>query len=215
MNVGGRNIKPKGERQCPKCGKPVKRGFQKYCSRECAPLSHIPNRVTAPKLSRSEWRTDESDGTGASGYYRQFLDRSSKTENEIKKDTTPIPASTTGEDMRTKNETLIEKVNGTTGDESTIRNSGPKRDLEESNETPSTDLTTPLISSEGAKYLHLNLIDSTAKHLHGLMKSIAVDHPEIRNSPQMVNAACNCAKNMRELLRLKLDVVKESKEWAQ
>lgn len=75
--------------------------------------------------------------------------------------------------------------------------------LEEQSSTSSAE---PLIS--------MHLIDDSVTHLHGLMKGIASEAREAekrRLDPAMVNAACNCAKNIYGLMRLKFDVVKASR----
>ena len=54
----------------------------------------------------------------------------------------------------------------------------------------------------------MNLIDDSALHLHGLMKSVAIEAPERKLDPLMINAVCNCAKNVTNLMKLKLDIVK-------
>lgn len=60
----------------------------------------------------------------------------------------------------------------------------------------------------------MKLIDDSTRHLFDLMKSIGADqpqNPEIRKlaDPQQINSACNCAKQIYGLLRLKFDVAKE------
>lgn len=60
----------------------------------------------------------------------------------------------------------------------------------------------------------MNLLDDTAKHLHGLMKSVtgplAGDEANPFKLPDIdrVNAAANCAKQLYSVMRLKLDAVK-------
>jgi hypothetical protein len=57
----------------------------------------------------------------------------------------------------------------------------------------------------------MSLLDSTANHLHGLMKGLTANQPEAeirKYDPEIVNAACNCAKNIREIMKLKLDALK-------
>jgi hypothetical protein len=65
-------------------------------------------------------------------------------------------------------------------------------------------------SLQKANASSLKLIDDSAKHLFGLMEGIAKDAPKPddarRLDPQRVNAACNCAKQIHSLLKLKLDI---------
>lgn len=51
----------------------------------------------------------------------------------------------------------------------------------------------------------MNLIDESAKQLFETMKTI------IASSPEEINAACNCAKQIQSLMRLKLDVIRTKK----
>lgn len=75
----------------------------------------------------------------------------------------------------------------------------------------SSGLSSP--SSDEVNSRSMNLIDDSVRHLHGLLKSVAVpqggEGMNVRLDPQKINAACNCAKNIHNLLRLQLDVMKE------
>ena len=56
----------------------------------------------------------------------------------------------------------------------------------------------------------MSLIDESAKHLHILMKSAAkIDQDTMYIDPRGVKAACEAAKQMTSLLKLKLDIMKE------
>jgi hypothetical protein len=79
------------------------------------------------------------------------------------------------------------------------------------------DVTPPSASNEQSKTALLvespsmNLLDSTASHLFGLMQGLIANKPPAdvqKYSPEEVNAACNCAKNIREIMKLKLDALK-------
>lgn len=67
----------------------------------------------------------------------------------------------------------------------------------------------PSTSISAAKLTSLDLIDSSAEHLYGLMKSVATEDPLRRKDPRVIQAAANCAKQIKDLIRLKLDVLKE------
>ena len=57
----------------------------------------------------------------------------------------------------------------------------------------------------------MSLIDDTNAHLSALMKGLGTNSPspEMRHLDQgRVNAACNCAKQMSNMMRLKLDAVR-------
>lgn len=63
-----------------------------------------------------------------------------------------------------------------------------------------------LVKQDDEKSASSRLSRSMAEHLLTLMKeSTAAD-----KSPNAVNAACNCAKQIREILKLEFDV----KKWA-
>lgn len=62
----------------------------------------------------------------------------------------------------------------------------------------------------------MSLLDSTAQHLHGLMKGLTANEPDPslkRYDPETVQAACSCAKNIREIMKLKLDAIKVQKSF--
>lgn len=57
----------------------------------------------------------------------------------------------------------------------------------------------------------MSLLDDTANHLHSLMRGLHANQPEpeIRAfDPERVNSACNCAKQIYSIMRLKLDAIK-------
>lgn len=61
-----------------------------------------------------------------------------------------------------------------------------------------------------AKSHSMSLIDESARHLQELMRSAArVDPNALYLDPRGVKAACEAAKQMGNLLRLKLDIMKE------
>lgn len=88
----------------------------------------------------------------------------------------------------------------------------------EIDETDETQLEASSLLSEAlseASSISLDLIDDSTTHLHGLMKSIGADTKDpqkTQRTPEMVNAACNCAKQIHSLLRLKFDVMKKISE---
>lgn len=93
----------------------------------------------------------------------------------------------------------------------------PKNETAAASEILPAASSSQFINSEEARSLSLNLIDDTAQHLHGLMKSVGTKNEDglnLRIDPQKINAACNCAKNIHNLLRLKLDVLKEARKGA-
>lgn len=86
---------------------------------------------------------------------------------------------------------------------------------EKKEETPPEDSISQLTSVEEANLASMNLLASTATHLHGLMKGLTINDPEATvrlYDPHKVNAACNCAKQIHNLMRLQLDAVKLMKK---
>lgn len=79
--------------------------------------------------------------------------------------------------------------------------------------TQSEDFTRQSINFDAERSRLLSLTGSSAEHLYALMRSIVRPPCEINEvGPRLdvarVNAACNCAKNLQGMLRLKLDVLK-------
>ncbi|MFI5342838.1 MAG: hypothetical protein ACHQUC_01320 [Chlamydiales bacterium] len=73
-------------------------------------------------------------------------------------------------------------------------------------ESQQPSVTLPLV-----EYQSMNLIDDSAKHLFELMRGLHANkpNPEIQlYDPERIHAACACAKNIRELLKLKLEAIK-------
>lgn len=52
-----------------------------------------------------------------------------------------------------------------------------------------------------------SLLDDSAQHLFTLMQKLS-SSSQTSVSPEIVNAACNCGKNIREIIKLKLDAIK-------
>lgn len=70
-------------------------------------------------------------------------------------------------------------------------------------------------SSPMVQSASMHLLDSTAEHLHSLMKGLTANSPDPATraySTDVVGAACNCAKNIREIMKLKLEAIKVQKE---
>lgn len=89
-----------------------------------------------------------------------------------------------------------------------------KKSLEVIRHAPSVELP---VTSEMAASESMNLIDDSVKHLHGLMKSVGSHLKERANTldsrnafvdPALVNSACNCAKQIAQLLKVKLEMKK-------
>lgn len=122
--------------------------------------------------------------------------------------------------MRTVSERIEE--DGARHGRASIRGSGTaetSRETEDESESAEQNENLPAASSQPSLLSDVEnspsilLIDESVQHLHGLMTSVArvPDDPEDVNThldPQKVGAACNCAKNIVQLLRLKVEMVK-------
>ncbi len=72
----------------------------------------------------------------------------------------------------------------------------------------STEVSSLLPSLEEGGSAQTNFVDDCCLHLHGLMKSVA---PKGTVDVDKVRATCDLAKEMTSLIRLKLDMWKESR----
>lgn len=70
----------------------------------------------------------------------------------------------------------------------------------------------PLPGTDGDRSPPRNLLDSTLIHLHDLMKQVGKETTRHQTAPDTINAVCNVAKQMRDLMVLKLDVVKTARK---
>lgn len=210
------------------CVKPVRLPGQKYCSKNCAPFASLgAKRITSePEMDLSttkaagdplvqSWHEEkqrefdtkqgimtlisESDTRNRSESIMAEIKRSSTNDSET--DGTPnLPSGGTS------------KTESESNSESSTRN-------EQRNVAPVNRSLTPLLdyiaispSSEEGNSQPKNLIDDALLHLQGLMKSVAADAPERRPKPEMVNAVCNVAKNMRDLMKLKLEIYQAARD---
>lgn len=74
---------------------------------------------------------------------------------------------------------------------------------------------TPFPNIDQVKSESTNLIDESTKQLKDLMKSLTkqvTTEENLFKSVNSVNAACNCAKQISSLIRVKLDIYKEYKK---
>lgn len=195
-----------------------------YCSKDCAPygrLGELSTRSPRPGLYTSKvagvplkpFLKDESFKTKSgekSTITTQLTERRSSMhtaseENETSSVNAREIATTTTEPVQP------ESANGSSSIPEISKPGLPVISGNLSTTNDSTQLMAfiaPLPSSEEARSPSTNLIDSSLQHLHSLMKDIAKDAaPNRRLSPEMVNAVCNVSKQMRDLMKLKIDVV--------
>lgn len=82
-------------------------------------------------------------------------------------------------------------------------------------ETLPLNFTEPFGDLSEGKYHKENLIDASAKHLYALMRGLQHDKPDHdirRPDPHIVETSVKCASEIRNLLKLKLDVLKLGRE---
>lgn len=111
-------------------------------------------------------------------------------------------------------------INGRTNDsddftEETSSLTDSRKSPDEEDEIPFTASTTSLSRVEEAISNSLSLIDDSAEHLLELQRSIqgpTETEPNLRIDAQKINAACNCAKQIASLQRLKIEAFKALKE---
>lgn len=76
-------------------------------------------------------------------------------------------------------------------------------------ETPAAASTSLLSAFEQVGEGSMRSLDTSTIQLRQLMRSMSKVEPDrLVTNPAMVNALCNCAKNIVGLLRLKLDVIR-------
>jgi hypothetical protein len=121
----------------------------------------------------------------------------------------PIEKTQTSE----QTESGLEK-HGRTGMTETAKSIVSTNVNDETGETqPDTSQVSP-INLEEARSRSMNLIDDTAKHLLGYMKSIGKDcevHQALRDY-RNINAVANLAKQVASLAKVKLDAIKEARK---
>lgn len=81
---------------------------------------------------------------------------------------------------------------------------------ENKKETRLEDFIVPSLPTEEESSQPKNLLDDSICHLHGLMKSAGREATKDRRlDPAFINAQCNIAKNLRDMMKLKLDIYAE------
>lgn len=99
---------------------------------------------------------------------------------------------------------------GENGMQQTEMTTTEKNGREGTRETHSEGSIEQYLTSAMVESPSMNLLDDTAAHLHGLMKRMTPETTDLTNnsSADVVNSACNAAKNIREIMKLKLDAMK-------
>jgi hypothetical protein len=127
------------------------------------------------------------------------LETESASESESESNTGPEESSgdesSPSEEWPPEQESSEESSELQTSDESTSLN-----------ETHLLAFVAPSLTTDKERSPSTNLLDDTIVHLHDLMKDVGKEDARKRTSHEMVNATCNIAKNMRDLMKLKLDI---------
>lgn len=197
---------------------------QVYCSRNCAPFGRLGGNATVSAKTGSSIYRERGEVSQLSSNVGP------RTEIVSDSDTAPVASSedkSLSEVYEGTNGYGLKYENANDDSGQTSRPSGDELSTKKEtthvvvtqtltpSELPGSDDVTqhmdfvaPRVTTGRDGLAPLNLIDSTLQHLNVLLNSVAVDAPQGRRSdPDMVNAACNVAKNMRDLMKLKLDVV--------
>lgn len=104
---------------------------------------------------------------------------------------------------------------GKTGTIGITKENGLKKHSEESNVILTASSITPYPNIDEVQSPSIHLIDESTKQLKDLMNAITsnvVEEKNLFSSVNTANAACNCAKQIASLLRVKLDIYKEYKK---
>lgn len=193
--------------------------MQKYCSKECAPYGTLVDRSTElTKTARSIFKED-----GEKSPQSSVEEKPKPTESEKNTEPTPLLERISAvraitPDSDTSSESVSDADDTGSRSLQPFENQRTEIDLGEVLKTGSKEsqllaFVAPSPDSDEAKLPSGNLIDSTLMHLHGLMRTVAKDAPEYqKRSPEMINAVCNTAKQMRDLMRLKLDIHRATRE---
>lgn len=199
-----------------------------YCSRACAPFANLGGRdsgsVPATKSFGSEERGAPSQAFSGSApgappdqlketktlniergktmpeeVATNRTSTESEKEREITTETKLQPAESSGqpEEWQEGSQTLPAKKNNLNGMQK---------------ETQLMDFIAPSPDSSAGSYRSTNLIDSTLVHLHELMKAVGKETSRSQTNPEQMNAVCNVAKQMRDMMLLKLTIVQTARK---
>ena len=110
--------------------------------------------------------------------------------------------------LRTKSGSLPTNEPITTNIKSNVRSESMQT---ESALVHSTDSKSPSTTLDGTESPSMHLLDASCEHIYSLMKGLTANAPDVNvraYSPEIVNTACLCAKNIREIMKLKVEVMK-------
>lgn len=179
---------------------------QLYCSDFCAPRVSQAVEQNAESTAKEKFITRE-DGDRSKVFSIAERRTASVRDPEIARKEMPAHGTITGQTQR-----LRERDQNKS---STLNLGETRMDTEITTTKERSVATQPaksgelLQSLEGESLASMSLIESSAKQLHELMTSIAAQAKgQDRLNPQSVNAAVNCAKQMGQLLKLKIEFAK-------
>jgi hypothetical protein len=221
------------------CNAPIGHANAKYCSRTHAPFAHLLKGYTHTRSGQTEksFSADYGETSRAPSIEEPNLEPDTKTSKMIpitkrkKEKTSEIPIGETSKKLDEKTTTdssLTDKENRSSC-EKTANTDTEKTQMQthkygNSMQTNTEKTTTPntarsiselptsintLDNTSSDKSPSTSLIDSSAQHLFDLMKSLEKNKSSTR--VETVKAACECAKGIQSLIRLKLDMYRESR----
>lgn len=210
------------------CQNPIDAANGKYCSREHAPYGNLSNESSFRSVKEQLERSGIAERGARSmpslhvASVRDIAKEKESPRQELRPSGLNVPnnqrSDTIKSAKRDESETTmgIEK-HGTLGMNETRLTIAEKKPLEETSETPlaTFEPQSTISGQDGSR--SMSLIDGSVKLMHGLLKSVAgqiqteSDLGRITD-PRTVGAACNVAKQMGQLLRLKLEWAKEARK---
>lgn len=189
-----------------------------YCSKECAPLGMYGalEKRYPTKSELTEKYTTKECGDRLAQYKKEEPQRTTNTTQ--KKLTQHILTKDEKETKRsmqqTQNNTKNNIETGTKDSVSFTKNTETKKELPSIEpQTQSEDSYKLSESLETASLQSVNLIDDSATQMHGLMRSLAEKTSQKIKDGSVVTSVdvqgiVRCASEMRNLLKLKLDIYK-------
>lgn len=198
------------------CSKEAVPGM-KYCSRECAPWGFYGLSKDGREESTVSEKTEKSTISRHGGLLSQSSrDAIAKERATFKLKTLRLIESTetkskrnTMKSTKTQCESEVEKNIG----EQPMNKDEPGTSNErkmQSAPIPLADSRGALVSAEMEKSLSMNLVEDSMKQMHELMSCIVKEQKTEKSIDAVkVKAAIGCAGQIKDLIKLKLDVYKE------
>lgn len=209
------------KRRCNNCGKQFKvmvESKQTICSSDCEKLGKVewedlrsplsddgsgPESVSVsvtPTTKPSDWRSSIDA--------KRMAWKKNKKENTMRpQENGPLSGEKNGRPKIAHAKTRLKEPTTPQIKSDSANSSMPEKDAAIlSMVSKEQSGSVPIVSS-----VSMNLLDDSAQHLHGLMRGLFANIPgaDVRAyDPDRVNSACNCAKQIYSIMRLKLDCIK-------